>query len=172
MGNSTSKQEVHDQPRPKISFADGTDDPVVVVIGRVGAGKSTLANRMHGLEDFGNNSFAVSSENNRVNIPGPEVRYGACMGKPENGYLWIMDTPGHDDGDGNDEQNRVMVLEELKRLKVVHAFVLVKNVDERFGNSDKKTLPIIAEKFGGVEEFTKRLIVVLSKLVPCMLTFC
>ena len=137
------------------------DDPVVVTIGRLGAGKSLLANRMLGKTDDDPNSFKVSSETERLQPPDPEVKYGAWMDKKENGYLWVVDAPGHDDVRGNDEENREKVLGELKKLKAAHAFILVKKADERIGGSDKKTLSILAEKFGR-SEFIKRLIVVLS----------
>lgn len=93
----------------------------IVLIGETGVGKSTIGNLFLGKEIFetGSSSRSVTQKTT--------FEKGKYLGKPSEQEILVVDTQGYNDPDGKDKENAAQMIETIKSLKSVHAFLLVFN---------------------------------------------
>ena len=132
---------------------------MVVVLGVTGAGKSTICNSMAGHQPDGD--FFPSSAS-------PSVCTYKTVGKPANWLgdhgkpFTLCDTPGLGDPAGKDSENILNMVETLKEVKYVNAFIIVFNgQNPRFDKDLKDMLLLFQNIFG--KGFLKNAIIEFSR---------
>ena len=136
--------------------------PKIVVIGVTGSGKSTLCNILSGYDPNGEdeNGFPASDSLNSCTYKtiGKEVNW---LGNEELPFT-IFDTPGLGDPSGNDSSNIMEMVQTLKKIRFVNAFVIVFNgQNPRIDLALKGILQIFKQIFG--KDFLKNTIIQFSR---------
>ncbi len=93
---------------------------------------------------------------------GPKQMTGHWLGQEDAPLVTVVDTPGFSDSAGADGRNRKVLVEYLKKIGEVHAFLWVRKADSRLSNLDNEFFKLFSSMFGK-EEFSNRLIMVLTK---------
>ena len=111
-----------------------------VVFGITGSGKSTLANTITGTNAF-KESIHLESET--------DITTG-MLGKFDNKSVFIIDTPGLQDGRGKDSQHLIQMTQYIKSITSVQAFVFVINYNNyRFDASVIRLFQLMASMYPG-----------------------
>ena len=112
----------------------------LVVFGITGSGKSTLANTITGTEAF-KESIHLQSET--------DITTG-MLGKFDNESVFVIDTPGLQDGRGTDSQHLIQMTQYVKSITSVQAFVFVINYNNyRFDASVIRLFQLMASMYPG-----------------------
>ena len=136
--------------------------PNVVVLGVTGAGKSTLCNVLTGKTPNGEDEdgFPSSASPNTCTYKtvGKRANWLGNYDKP----LTICDTPGLGDPSGRDSLNIVDMVEVLKDIKHVNAFIIVFNgQNPRIDLNLKSILQLFQKIFG--KDFINNVIIQFSR---------
>ena len=147
--------------RSELLLADAkieADQPfTILLIGVVGAGKSSMANTLLGHKPYGEKPlFEVSGDGSSVTRDTKSVmgNFFGMAGRP----LRIVDTPGHGDRQGRDADFRKQMILELKKVRTVHAIMWIINAEKpRIDQQDDEFFDILSKAFG--PGFLKNLLV-------------
>lgn len=135
-------------------------DNCFILIGKTGAGKTSLLNVIYNIKDIGKVGNTLKSETKESNY------YPICFDKnSEKKYFCLIDTPGLYDSEG--EQNDEIHLNQLKnlisneKLKIKGLLYLLNFQNERLENSQIKAL-IRYNSLFPYKNFWKRIILIFS----------
>ena len=117
---------------------DDIRDKIAILLGPTGAGKSSFINCITKKNEckIGDTTDSCTRDYQQVNIP-------------HNGYVYyFVDTPGLDDGKGNDEQNIQEIDKVKKAYPRMNVFIICLELNElRLTSSLKKMLSTFMEMF-------------------------
>ena len=151
MGSEQSKQLV--------------DGIVVVLLGRTGAGKSTLGNVLLGLDPDEGTAFATKAGFDSCTAE-TTFKTGHWLGNEECPTFTMVDTPSFSDCKSRDSKHWKKMVKVLKEdVGAVHVFLWVMRADARFEEIDREYFKLFSDVFGK-EEFQKRLVMVWTQSVP------
>ena len=132
---------------------------VVVQVGVVGAGKSSLGNALLGFRamdnevpfEVGVSGFSVTKLTEAVD--------GYFKGDPEAGKIRVIDTPGHGDGAGQDSSYRQQMVERLKTENDhIDVILWVINAEKpRIDSQDAELFGLLNDAFG--PKFLRNLVI-------------
>ena len=105
----------------------------IILLGDKGNGKSSLGNQL-----LGYNAFKVSD-----NIESETTLTFGKRGKGENANIFVIDTPGLQDSNGEDKEHIIQLVEYVKGHKKLNAIILVFNYQQtRFPKSIQTILKL------------------------------
>eukprot|EP01084_Bolivina_argentea_P109217 195193_1 len=142
-------------------YPEEESNKVVIIIGNTGDGKSTFCNRLSGDQSkYGDQGpFKTSGRSNActTNISYKKVSI-------DNNDICFVDTPGFNDGSGNDRYHANNICKYLKGCGGINSFVLIKNSTNcRFDVPFQALLKQYADIFGA-ECFFSHLIVIATRV--------
>jgi GTPase Era involved in 16S rRNA processing len=73
--------------------------------------------------------------------------YGSLFNDSHRTKLLIVDTPGFNDSSGKDSQHINLIVDEVIKLKHIHAFLLVFNCNNRWGEATNEMLDVLNKIF-------------------------
>ena len=94
-----------------------SDLSYIIVIGLAGTGKSTIANKFIGRDEFKEFSDFSGGTKDTFTTKGT---FGSLK-------TYVIDTPGLDDQEGKDAQHIIKMVQIIKQLPHVHAIVITFN---------------------------------------------
>ena len=143
---------------PKMRFflsvctdAEDFPEPIVIVIGESGTGKSTFSNFISGQSETQPCAFRTGNNEDLSSVTKhPEARIVQWRGTGE--FFTIVDTPGLSDPQGEDADRnhfKEVVAMLRNKLKIIHAIVhVVKGTENRLSETLVKNLQIFKYMFG------------------------
>ena len=112
--------------------------PTFVVIGNAGSGKSTLCNTLSSTKAFNESSSIYSETKETIGLKGTF----------NNQPVFVIDTPGLQDGSGLDTPHLVQMTQYIKSNPDTQAFIIVINFFHyRFDESIKKLFQLVSNMY-------------------------